>query len=164
MFKIGDTVSCSGFGLGTILEIENQDCAGRSLNFYVVANFNRTEKIKISAQGQSQGKIRSLPLNKEVGEILLILNGQKLTSIEGTNRTFYINLVKMFKTGSLENTALVVRSMAEKTKTRKLRVEERKLFDKAIAQLVEEMSFVQNADAATTEQLVYSTLGIGPLK
>lgn len=162
MFKIGDTVSCAGFGLGTILEIEKQELLGRAQNFYVVANLNRTEKIKISATGQA--KIRELPGNKDMEYIVSILNGSELTSIEGTNRTFYLNLVKEFKIGTLETTALVVRSMAEKTKTRKLRVEEKKLFDKAFKQLIEEMAFVLNTALTDAEILVYSSLSVPPIK
>lgn len=162
MFKIGDTVSCAGFGLGTILEIEQQELLGRAQNFYVVANLNRTEKIKISATGQA--KIRELPENKDLEYIIAVLNGNELTSIEGTNRTFYLNLVKEFKIGTLESTALVVRSMAEKTKNRKLRVEEKKLFDKAFKQLIEEMAFVRDIGLTEVEKIVYSALGVPTIK
>ncbi|MBT3984066.1 MAG: hypothetical protein HOE90_22110 [Bacteriovoracaceae bacterium] len=156
MFKIGDTVSCSGFGIGIIVDIENQDLGGRSMDFYVVGDLQNTDKIKISTT--TKGKLRGLLNKSEMETIVTFLKTEGDSPIKGNNRTFYLNLLNEFKTGDLEKMARVLKSLTLKNEQRKLRVEEKKLYDRVKEQISTEMAFVYDMSPLDAKSYLEKTL------
>lgn len=137
MFEIGDRVAYPMHGAGIVELIEEKEILGQLQRYYVLRFALGGMKVMVPVEGKEVG-LRSI-IDKEEGiKVLEFLSQPCGEECDNWNRRYRENLEKM-RTGSIFDTAEVVRALSHRDKEKGLSTGEKKMLSSAKQILASEL-------------------------
>jgi CarD family transcriptional regulator len=144
-FKVRQRVVYPSQGVGMIKAIENRLVNGETAPYYVVYIAETDMHIMIpTAKAQEMG-MRALVSAEEAKEAIESLTDAFEPNPSDWKLRYQMNM-ELLKKGSVKNVAAIVRSLYHRSKVKELPIQERKLYETAMALLVDEISFSMKKD------------------
>ncbi len=139
MFKIGDKVFYPYHGAGEIAEIEEKEILGEKKLYYII-KFPLTETtVMLPADNPDQLGLRLLASPLEIKYCLETLKNIDI-SVDNDWKTRYKRNQDLLKSGSINDVALVVKTLYLRNKHKELSTTEKKLYQNAMNILVSEIA------------------------
>ncbi|MCT4566522.1 MAG: CarD family transcriptional regulator [Maledivibacter sp.] len=153
MFNIGDKVVYPMHGAGIIESIEEKEILGKKRKYYILRLPLRNMKVMIPLDNVETMGLRDIISEKEVEQVLAVLNDDESKMPQNWNRRYRANMDKI-KSGDIYEVAIVVRNLMLRDREKGLSTGERKMLNNAKQILVSELVLVNDADEISVEDLI----------
>jgi CarD family transcriptional regulator len=153
MFNIGDKVVYPMHGAGIIESIEEKEILGDKRKYYILKLPLRNMKVMIPLDNVESMGLREIISQKEVEQVIAVLNDDKTKMPKNWNRRYRANMDKI-KSGDIYEVAGVVRNLMLRDKEKGLSTGERKMLNNAKQILISELVLVNDSDEVSVEQLI----------
>lgn len=153
MFNIGDKVVYPMHGAGIIESIEEKEILGDRRKYYILKLPLRNMKVMIPLDNVEAMGLREIISQKEVEQVLAVLNDDESKMPQNWNRRYRANMDKI-KSGDIYEVAGVVRNLMLRDKEKGLSTGERKMLNNAKQILISELVLVNDCDEISIEQLI----------
>lgn len=153
MFNIGDKVVYPMHGAGIIESIEEKEILGKKRKYYILRLPLRNMKVMIPLDNVETMGLRDIISEKEVEQVLAVLNDDESKMPQNWNRRYRANMDKI-KSGDIYEVAIVVRNLMLRDREKGLSTGERKMLNNAKQILVSELVLVNDADEVSVEELI----------
>jgi len=156
-FQIGDKVVYPNHGVGIIEQISSRTIGANVEKFYLLKIKANSLKVMVPFHNATTVGLRRVVRNGEVQKILDFLTGGKCENHADWKFRFKENSDKM-RTGSLLETAVVLKSLLLLSQTKPLSFREKKMLERARFLLVSELAMSRNLDEPEIEHLLTKAL------
>lgn len=129
-FSEKEIVVYPGQGVGTITDITKKEIAGEVIDYYVIYLADSDMTVLVPITGIDNLGIRRIVTKTEAEAALKFLS-EDFEPIPIDWKARYQMNMDLFKSGKILDTASVVRSLYQRSKTKELPIQERKLYDSA---------------------------------
>lgn len=153
MFGIGDKVVYPMHGAGIIESIEEKEILGDKRKYYILKLPLRNMKVMIPLDNVESMGLREIISEKEVEQVLAVLNDDRTKMPQNWNRRYRANMDKI-KSGDIFEVAGVVRNLMLREKEKGLSTGERKMLNNAKQILISELVLVNDSDEMSIEELI----------
>lgn len=153
MFNIGDKVVYPMHGAGIIDSIEEKEILGDKRKYYILKLPLRNMKVMIPLDNVDSMGLREVISQKEVEQVMAVLNDDKTKMPKNWNRRYRANMDKI-KSGDIYEVAGVVRNLMLRDKEKGLSTGERKMLNNAKQILISELVLVNDSDEVSVEELI----------
>ncbi len=153
MFGIGDKVVYPMHGAGIIESIEEKEILGDKRKYYILKLPLRNMKVMIPLDNVESMGLREIISEKEVEQVLAVLNDDRTKMPQNWNRRYRANMDKI-KSGDIFEVAGVVRNLMLREKEKGLSTGERKMLNNAKQILISELVLVNDSDETSIEELI----------
>ncbi len=153
MFNIGDKVVYPMHGAGIIESIEEKEILGSKRKYYILRLPLRNMKVMIPLDNVNSMGLRDIISEREVEQVLAVLNDDESKMPQNWNRRYRANMDKI-KSGDIYEVAGVVRNLMLRDKEKGLSTGERKMLNNAKQILVSELVLVNDSDEFSVEELI----------
>lgn len=157
MFNIGDKVVYPMHGAGIIESIEEKEILGEKRKYYILLLPLRNMKVMIPLDNVDTMGLRDIISEKEVEQVLAVLNDDESKMPKNWNRRYRANMDKI-KSGDIYEVAGVVRNLMLRDKEKGLSTGERKMLNNAKQILISELVLVNDSDELSVEELINETI------
>lgn len=158
MFRVGDKVVYPNHGVGVIEQISSRNIGGAAQQFYLLKIEASNLRVMVPLKNVSSVGMRPVARANDVARILDYLQeGECRTPADWKGR-FKENSDKM-RTGSLLQVAEVLKSLLQLHRMKPLSFREKKMLDRALALLINEVATAKGLDPFQTLTLLQRTLG-----
>ncbi|SHJ89915.1 CarD family transcriptional regulator [Paramaledivibacter caminithermalis] len=157
MFNIGDKVVYPMHGAGIIESIEEKEILGEKRKYYILRLPLRNMKVMIPLDNVDTMGLREIISEKEVEQVIAVLNDDKSKMPQNWNRRYRANMDKI-KSGDIYEVAGVVRNLMLRDKEKGLSTGERKMLNNAKQILVSELVLVNDSDEFSVEKLINQSI------
>ena len=130
VFSAKEVVVYPGQGVGTITDITKKEIAGEVIDYYVIYLADSDMTVLVPITGIDNLGIRRIVTKAEAESALKFLS-EDFEPIPIDWKARYQMNMDLFKSGKILDTASVVRSLYQRSKTKELPIQERKLYDSA---------------------------------
>jgi CarD family transcriptional regulator len=162
-FQIGDKVVYPNHGVGIIEQISSRLIGSNVERFYLLKIKASSLKVMIPFNNVGNVGLRRVVKNGEVQKIIDFLSTGDIDSNADWKDRFKENSDKM-RTGTLLETAVVLKSLLWLNQTKPLSFREKKMLDRARYLLVSELAMARNIDEDSMEELLSKALSKSKLK
>ena len=162
-FQVGDKVVYPNHGVGIIEQVTSRTVGASVEKFYLLKIKASSLKVMIPFANANNVGLRKVVRNGEVQKIIDFLAGNDVNSNSDWKDRFKENSDKM-RTGSLLETAGVLKSLLTLHQVKPLSFREKKMLDRARYLLVSELALAKNVDEAAMEELLTKALAKSKLK
>jgi CarD family transcriptional regulator len=162
-FQIGDKVVYPNHGVGIIEQISSRLIGSNVERFYLLKIKASSLKVMIPFNNVGNVGLRRVVKNGEVQKIIDFLGTGDIDSNADWKDRFKENSDKM-RTGTLLETAVVLKSLLWLNQTKPLSFREKKMLDRARYLLVSELAMARNIDEDSMEELLSKALSKSKLK
>jgi CarD family transcriptional regulator len=162
-FQIGDKVVYPNHGVGIIEQISSRLIGSSVERFYLLKIKASSLKVMIPFNNVGNVGLRRVVKNGEVQKIIDFLSTGDIDSNADWKDRFKENSDKM-RTGTLLETAVVLKSLLWLNQTKPLSFREKKMLDRARYLLVSELAMARNIDEDSMEELLSKALSKSKLK
>jgi CarD family transcriptional regulator len=162
-FQIGDKVVYPNHGVGIIEQISSRVIGSNVERFYLLKIKASSLKVMIPFNNVGNVGLRRVVKNGEVQKIIDFLSTGDIDSNADWKDRFKENSDKM-RTGTLLETAVVLKSLLWLNQTKPLSFREKKMLDRARYLLVSELAMARNIDEESMEELLSKALSKSKLK
>jgi CarD family transcriptional regulator len=162
-FQIGDKVVYPNHGVGIIEQISSRVIGSNVERFYLLKIKASSLKVMIPFNNVGNVGLRRVVKNGEVQKIIDFLGTGDIDSNADWKDRFKENSDKM-RTGTLLETAVVLKSLLWLNQTKPLSFREKKMLDRARYLLVSELAMARNIDEDSMEELLSKALSKSKLK
>jgi CarD family transcriptional regulator len=162
-FQIGDKVVYPNHGVGIIEQISSRVIGSNVEKFYLLKIKASSLKVMIPFSNVGNVGLRRVVKNGEVQRIIDFLSTGDVDSNADWKDRFKENSDKM-RTGTLLETAVVLKSLLFLNQTKPLSFREKKMLDRARYLLVSELAMARNIDEDSMEELLSKALSKSKLK
>src|ERR1700757_2879204 len=162
-FQIGDKVVYPNHGVGVIEQISSRVIGSNVERFYLLKIKASSLKVMIPFNNVGNVGLRRVVKNGEVQKIIDFLSTGDIDSNADWKDRFKENSDKM-RTGTLLETAIVLKSLLWLNQTKPLSFREKKMLDRARYLLVSELAMARNIDEDSMEELLSKALSKSKLK
>jgi len=162
-FQIGDKVVYPNHGVGIIEQISSRLIGSNVEKFYLLKIKASSLKVMIPFANVGNVGLRRVVKNGEVQRIIDFLSTGDVDSNADWKDRFKENSDKM-RTGTLLETAVVLKSLLFLNQTKPLSFREKKMLDRARYLLVSELAMARNIDEDSMEELLSKALSKSKLK
>jgi len=156
-FSVKEIIVYPGQGVGTITEITKREIAGEVIDYYVIYLSESDMTVLVPVTGVERLRIRRIVTKAEAEAALKFLT-ETFEPIPIDWKARYQMNMDLFKNGEILNTASVVRSLYQRSKTKELPIQERKLYDSAYRIFQDEIAAAMKISKAETEAVIHSHL------
>lgn len=156
-FSVKEIIVYPGQGVGTITEITKREIAGEVIEYYVIYLSESDMTVLIPVTGVERLRIRRIVTKSEAEAALKFLT-ETFEPIPIDWKARYQMNMDLFKNGEILNTASVVRSLYQRSKTKELPIQERKLYDSAYRIFQDEIAAAMKISKTETEAIIHSHL------
>lgn len=156
-FSLKEAVVYPGQGVGTITEITKKEIGGEVIEYYVIYLSESDMTVLFPVCGIKNLEIRRIVTKEEAEEALKFLS-EAFEPIPIDWKARYQMNMELFKSGEILNTASVVRSLYQRSKTKELPIQERKLYDSAYRIFHDEIAAALKLSKQETASLIHSHL------
>ncbi len=153
MFDIGDKVVYPMHGAGVIESIEEKEILGDKRKYYILKLPLRNMKVMIPLDNVETMGLREVISEKEVEQVLAVLNDDETKMPQNWNRRYRANMDKI-KSGDVFEVAGVVRNLMLRDREKGLSTGERKMLNNAKQILISELVLVNDSDEVSVEELI----------
>ena len=130
VFSAKEVVVYPGQGVGTITDITKKEIAGEVIDYYVIYLSDSDMTVLVPITGIDNLGIRRIVTKAEAEAALKFLS-EDFEPIPIDWKARYQMNMDLFKSGKILDTGSVVRSLYQRSKTKELPIQERKLYDSA---------------------------------
>jgi len=157
LFKIGDKIIYPNQGLGVIEDIQNENYYGENFNVYHVRILANNTLVLVPYSTAIEIGIRKPITENDVENIFEFMkNGLVDVTMNWKGR--YKEHLDLMKTGSILDTALVLKSLYYLNLIKPLSFREKKMMEKAKDLIVNEISEVASRSSSEIEAKLFQTL------
>ena len=162
-FQVGDKVVYPNHGVGIIEQVTSRTVGPNVEKFYLLKIKASSLKVMIPFANVGNVGLRRVVRNGEVQKIMDFLAGNDVDSNADWKDRFKENSDKM-RTGSLLETAGVLKSLLTLHQVKPLSFREKKMLDRARYLLISELALAKNVDEAVMEDQLTKALAKSKLK
>ncbi len=156
-FSLDEKVVYPTHGVGVINEITEKTLNGEKVNYYVITFPSLDMNILLPVANASSLGLRRLSGEEDIKKAIQSLSERKeIHSPDWKSRQQ--TQLSMLKTGTIANVAAVVNILYNRQKVRDLPIQERRLLETALTQLVDECSYVLGIDSESARRTIFSHL------
>jgi len=145
-------------GVGYIEKIETKEIHGIKQRYYILSMEKKNMKIFLPVKKTEELGLRPIMSTKDVSTVFRILKAKSSTKRKKDWKERYQESLNKFKTGTVKETAELVRDLYRRNKKDDLSVMEKKLFDAAFKLLVEEVGIVKDLGPEEATALILKHL------
>lgn len=157
MFNIGDKVVYPMHGAGIIESIEEREILGDKRKYYILRLPLRNMKVMIPLNNVNSMGLRDIISDKEVEQVIAVLNDDESKMPQNWNRRYRANLDKI-KSGDIYEVAGVVRNLMLREREKGLSTGERKMLNNAKQILISELVLVNDDEEDHVEELINESI------
>ena len=154
VFSAKEVVVYPGQGVGTITDITKKEIAGEVIDYYVIYLSDSDMTVLVPITGIDNLGIRRIVTKTEAEAALKFLS-EDFEPIPIDWKARYQMNMDLFKSGEILNTASVVRSLYQRSKTKELPIQERKLYDSAYRIFQDEIAAAMKMTKAEVEASIH---------
>ena len=154
VFSAKEVVVYPGQGVGTITDITKKEIAGEVIDYYVIYLSDSDMTVLVPITGIDNLGIRRIVTKAEAEAALKFLS-EDFEPIPIDWKARYQMNMDLFKSGEILNTASVVRSLYQRSKTKELPIQERKLYDSAYRIFQDEIAAAMKMTKAEVEASIH---------
>lgn len=156
-YQIGENVVYPNHGVGVIKGVRTQEIMGTEREYYQVFIPSLDMDILLPVDNAKELGLRHLSTKEEIKKALSSLKEKE--SLPYTDWKARQNAqVTLMKTGDIRNIASVVNILYHRQKVKDLPVMERRIFENALAQLIDETSLVMSISAEDARRTIFARL------
>ncbi len=156
-FSLKEAVVYPGQGVGIITEITEKEIDGEVIEYYVIYLAESDMTVLFPVTGIKNLEIRRIVTKTEAEEALKYLSEEFDPMPVDWKARYQMNM-DLFKSGRILDTASVVRSLYQRSKTKELPIQERKLYDSAYRIFHDEIAAAMEMTKSEVETLIHSHL------
>ncbi len=156
-FKVNQRVVYPTQGVGVVTDIFDKEFNGENVKHYKIYIEVSDMNVYVPVKNASKHGIRSLVGGEEAQEALELLSVDCGPVTSDWKLRFQQNM-DLLKKGSIQDIAVIVRSLYQRSKVKELPIQERKLYDSAKRLLIDEVSFATGRDMADVEAELHAKL------
>jgi CarD family transcriptional regulator len=142
MFRVGDKVVYPNHGVGVIEQISSRNMGANMQQFYLLKIEASNLRVMVPLDNVDCVGMRPVAKPGDVAHILHYLQGGECHSPSDWKGRFKENSEKM-RTGAMLQVAEVLKSLLQLHQVKPLSFREKKMLDRAVALLIDEMATVQ---------------------
>ena len=154
VFSAKEVVVYPGQGVGTITDITKKEIAGEVIDYYVIYLADSDMTVLVPITGIDNLGIRRIVTKTEAEAALKFLS-EDFEPIPIDWKARYQMNMDLFKSGKILDTASVVRSLYQRSKTKELPIQERKLYDSAYRIFQDEIAAALKMTKAEVEAAIH---------
>jgi CarD family transcriptional regulator len=144
-------------GVGKITSIEEKEFREKKLLYYVIYIEVSDMTVMVPVNKADELGIRAIVGPDQSKKALEIIS-EKYEPVPTDWKIRYQMNLDHLKSGTVEDIAIVVRTLYHRSKIKELPILERKLFDNALRLLIDEIAFSLDKDKKEVEELIYSKM------
>ncbi len=156
-FEVNQLIVYPSQGTGKIVEIKEKVFNGNSIMYYVIYLEVSDMTIMVPVTRCEELGIRAVVSAEEVYKALDVI-GENFEPITSDWKLRYQLNMDLLKKGSVQDIAMIVRSLYHRSKVKELPILERKLYDQAKKLLEDEIASALNMTQKEVEQLLHEKL------
>ncbi len=154
VFSAKEVVVYPGQGVGTITDITKKEIAGEVIDYYVIYLSDSDMTVLVPITGIDNLGIRRIVTKAEAEAALKFLS-EDFEPIPIDWKARYQMNMDLFKSGKILDTGSVVRSLYQRSKTKELPIQERKLYDSAYRIFQDEIAAALKMTKAEVEAAIH---------
>ena len=154
VFSAKEVVVYPGQGVGTITDITKKEIAGEVIDYYVIYLSDSDMTVLVPITGIDNLGIRRIVTKAEAESALKFLS-EDFEPIPIDWKARYQMNMDLFKSGKILDTGSVVRSLYQRSKTKELPIQERKLYDSAYRIFQDEIAAALKMTKAEVEAAIH---------
>ncbi len=156
-FSVGEYVVYPVQGVGEIRTIEKRPFKDQEVLYYEIYFETTDMTVMVPVEKAEAIRIRKIISEKEALKALDRIGEDYIPSTADWKTRYQQNLDKL-KTGDINDVAVVVRALYDRSKLKELPILERKLYDNAIKLLIDEISIAMKKSKKESETLIFEKL------
>jgi len=157
VFHIGERVVYPNHGVGVIEQISSRMIGASLEKFYLLKIKSSSLKVMVPFHNVANVGMRPVVRNGEVQKIVDFLSSGECASAVDWKDRFKENSERM-RTGSLQDVAVVLKSLLTQGQAKSLSFREKKMLERARYLLVSELAISRNCEESQIEQLLAKAL------
>ena len=160
MFQVEDNVVYPTYGLAQVVALENRKVLGKEQSFYKLRIRKNNLHVMIPVESAEKVGLREVISPEDVDMVFDILRQRSAMSKTPWHHRFNKN-VKKLKTGSIFETAEVMRDLMVLNNLKSLAIKETRMMNRAKKLVVSEIAFSQNVPEDEVEKKIEAALQLG---
>jgi len=157
MFEVGDFLIYPTQGLAEVKGIETKVIGGNAANFYILHIVSKNLAIMVPIANQEKIGLRKIVDPDDLSKVKEILSKKADSHYSQWHHRYGDNFDKL-KSGSIFQTAEVVRDLMELKKRKNLAIKETRMMDNALQLLRSEISATMNIAEGEAEKWIFESL------
>ncbi|MBI2565865.1 MAG: CarD family transcriptional regulator [Candidatus Schekmanbacteria bacterium] len=157
MFSAGDFLFYPAYGIGKVKGIEEQLDGGAARAYYILSMLDKKMSVRLPMENADAVGLRPLIGRQEVEMVFDILQEDPDVSQSQWNKRYQMNNEKL-KTGSIYETAEVVRDLTQRNRKKTLGTKEARMLDTARQLLISEIAYVLDISEDAAGERIVQTL------
>lgn len=145
MYKVGDLLIYPTQGLAEVQRVETRDVDGKQADFYVLRIVSKNLAIMVPTANEAKIGLRPLIRPEDLPKVRKILTQKSTAHYTQWHHRYSDNFEKL-KSGSIFQTAEVVRDLVELKKKKNLAIKETRMMDNARQLLIMEIATVKKIE------------------
>lgn len=156
-FSVNEVIVYPGQGVGTVKETTRREIGGEVIDYYIIYLSESDMTVLVPIDGVDRLRIRCIVSKQEAEEALKFL-AESFEPIPIDWKARYQMNMDLFKDGEILNIASVVRSLYQRSKTKELPIQERKLYDSAYRIFIDEIAAAMKITKPEAETAIHTHL------
>jgi CarD family transcriptional regulator, regulator of rRNA transcription len=162
-FRVGEKVVYPNQGVGIVEQVSIRNLTGQPETFYLLRLNASTLRVMVPRTNVGNVGLRRVTRGAEIEPVLDYLQKGRCKTPQDWKGRFKENCEKM-RSGSLQQVAEVFKTLLILSQAKPLSFREKKMFDRAWALLVAEISFARNQSREATEAILVRSFSKSNLK
>ncbi|MBN2442548.1 MAG: CarD family transcriptional regulator [Spirochaetales bacterium] len=156
-YKLSQEIVYPLHGVGKITTIEEKKFRDKRFLYYVIYIEVSDMTVMVPVDKADELGIRAI-VGPEKSKRALEIISEKYEPVPTDWKIRYQMNLDHLKSGTVDDIAIVVRTLYHRSKIKELPILERKLFDNALRLLIDEIAFSLDKDKKEVEELIYSKM------
>ena len=156
-FQVNQTVVYPSQGVGTIVEIQEQEFDDKKMMYYVIYIEVSDMTVMIPVNISDELGVRAI-VSADKAQKALDSMGEAIEPVTSDWKQRYQMNLELLKNGTIEDIASIVRCLYHRSKIKDLPIQERKLYDSAKKLLEDEIAYALDKSPKEVEALIHAKL------
>ena len=156
-FQVNQKVVYPSQGVGTIVEIQEQDFQDKKMMYYVIYIEVSDMTVMIPVDISDELGVRAI-VSPDKAQKALDSMGEAIEQVTSDWKQRYQMNLELLKNGTIEDIASIVRCLYHRSKIKDLPIQERKLYDSAKKLLEDEIAYALEKSPKEVEALIHAKL------
>ena len=157
IFQVNQKVVYPSQGVGTIVEIQEQDFQDKKMMYYVIYIEVSDMTVMIPVDISDELGVRAI-VSPDKAQKALDSMGEAIEQVTSDWKQRYQMNLELLKNGTIEDIASIVRCLYHRSKIKDLPIQERKLYDSAKKLLEDEIAYALEKSPKEVEALIHAKL------
>ena len=156
-FQVNQYVVYPSQGVGTIVEIQEQEFDDKKMMYYVIYIEVSDMTVMIPVNISDELGVRAI-VSADKAQKALDSMGEAIEPVTSDWKQRYQMNLELLKNGTIEDIASIVRCLYHRSKIKDLPIQERKLYDSAKKLLEDEIAYALDKSPKEVEALIHAKL------